>query len=261
MLMTRILSAAVLAPLVLLAIYFGGLWFAALVILAAGLMGWEWARMCNGGRLGISGGIAIAVLALLPPAFLFVSQPLAALAVLFLGAVVAQSMGALRGERQKGWLLLGTIYVGLGCLSFLWLRYVPEEGLNLVFWLLAVVWATDIGAYFAGRGIGGPKLAPRISPNKTWAGLFGGMIAAGLVGAVAAGLLDRDATLPVVGGMLLAVVAQAGDLLESWCKRRFGVKDSSHIIPGHGGILDRVDGLLSVLPVAFLYFWAMGASF
>ncbi|MEQ9608421.1 MAG: phosphatidate cytidylyltransferase, partial [Kiloniellaceae bacterium] len=109
----------------------------------------------------------------------------------------------------------------------------------------------------AGRGIGGPKLAPRISPNKTWAGLIGGGLSAGLVGVLAAGFLGREAMLLVVGGMLLAVIAQGGDLLESWCKRRFGVKDSSHIIPGHGGILDRVDGLLAVLPVAFLYFWAV----
>ena len=130
----------------------------------------------------------------------------------------------------------------------------------MVFWLLAVVWATDIGAYFAGRGIGGPKLAPSISPNKTWAGLIGGALSAGLVGTLAAGLTDSDATLLVVGGMILAVVAQGGDLLESWCKRHFGVKDSSHIIPGHGGILDRVDGLLAVLPVVFLYYWVVGAS-
>lgn len=261
MLMTRIISAAVLAPLVLGAIYLGGWWFAALVILAAGLMGWEWARMCNSGRLGISGGIAIAVLVLLAPVFLFVSPPLAATALLCVGAVIAQSVGLLRGERQKAWLLLGTTYIGIACLSFLWLRFVPEGGLNLVFWLLAVVWATDIGAYFAGRGIGGPKLAPSISPNKTWAGLIGGMLAAGLIGTLAAGFLEREATMLVLGGMVLAVIAQGGDLLESWCKRRFGVKDSSHIIPGHGGILDRVDGLLAVFPVAFIYFWAVGAHF
>src|SRR5690606_23703322 len=106
-----------------------------------------------------------------------------------------------------------------------------------------------------------PRLAPRISPGKTWAGLIGGILAAALVGVLAAGLLGREATLLVVGGMALAIIAQGGDLLESWVKRRFGVKDSGHIIPGHGGILDRVDALLAVLLAAFLYFWAAKDSF
>jgi phosphatidate cytidylyltransferase len=260
LLVTRILSAVVLAPLVLLAIYLGGLATAALVAVAGGLMGWEWARMCNGGRLDLSGGLVIAVLVLLAPFFLL-GPSLTALGLLLSGAVIAQAAGRLRGEKQEGWLLPGTVYIGLACLALLWLRAVPQDGRNLVFWLLAVVWATDSGAYFAGRAIGGPRLAPRISPNKTWAGLIGGALSAALVGVLAASLLGRDATLLVVGGMVLAVVAQGGDLLESWCKRRFGVKDSSHIIPGHGGILDRVDGLLAVLLVAFLYFWAVKDPF
>ncbi len=270
MLLTRIISAAVLAPLVLAAIYFGGWWFAALVVLAAGLMGWELTRMCNEGKLGWPGWLIIVTLTVSIGAFLLTGS-FNSISMLMCGAVVSTfplidlppaSDAATRTSRKvrQLFLLFGTLYIGLACLSFLWLRSVPEEGLSLVFWLLAVVWATDIGAYFAGRGIGGPKLAPSISPNKTWAGLIGGALSAGLVGAVAAGLLNSDATLLVVGGMVLAVVAQGGDLLESWCKRRFGVKDSSHIIPGHGGILDRVDGLLAALPVVFLYYWVVGAS-
>ncbi|HMA15995.1 MAG: phosphatidate cytidylyltransferase [Bacteroidota bacterium] len=258
MLLTRILSAAVLAPLVLLAVWFGGLWLAGLVVVAGGLMGWEWARLCNGGRLGTPGLFAIATLAALAPAFVF-APPTTAPAVLGIGAAIAAAVAA--GSRRDAWLPLGIVYIGLACLALLWLRAVPQGGRELVFWLLAVVWATDTGAYFAGRAIGGPRLAPRISPNKTWAGLIGGALSAALVGVLAAGLVGRDAMLLVVGGMVLAVVAQGGDLLESWCKRRFGVKDSSHIIPGHGGILDRVDGLLAVLPVAFLYVWAAKESF
>jgi phosphatidate cytidylyltransferase len=265
--MTRILSAVVLAPLVLLAIWFGDLWFAALVILAAGLMGWEWARLCNGGQLGWHGIAVIVTLVVSTGAFL-VAARLEPIAFLLAGAVLSTVPSrelflapdaATRSKRAvtQLFLLVGTAYIGLACLSFVWLRSVPAEGRALVFWILAVVWATDIGAYFAGRGIGGPKLAPGISPNKTWAGLVGGALSAGLVGVAAAALLGRDAMLLVVGGMVLAVVAQGGDLLESWCKRRFGVKDSSHIIPGHGGILDRVDGLLAVLPIAFLYFWVL----
>jgi phosphatidate cytidylyltransferase len=282
LLRTRILSALVLAPLVLLAIWFGGYAFLALVALAAGLMGWEWARMTGGGKLN---GCGIAIIAILMGSAgalfwaLNIGSPAAsisALAILIGGATVATTIPvllrsteflvagpAVRSKRAMEllFLLVGTVYIGLACLAFLWLRLAPFNGPVVVFWLLAVVWATDIGAYFAGRGLGGPKLAPRVSPNKTWAGLIGGMIAAAAVSAVAAVVLDWTLLAPVLGGALLAVVAQGGDLLESWSKRRFGVKDSSHIIPGHGGILDRVDGLLSVFPVAFLYFWAVGASF
>lgn len=269
MLVTRITSALVLAPLVLLAIWFGGWWFAALVVLAAGLMGWEWARMCNGGKLGWTGWVVIAGLALAAAMFVYGPTISAVSVVISTGLIAASGvMISMRASTETArrdanylFILFGTLYIGIGCLSFLWLRNIPAEGRDLVFWLLAVVWATDIGAYFAGRGIGGPKLAPKISPNKTWAGLIGGALAAGLVGALAAGILGGDAMLLVVGGMVLAVIAQGGDLLESWCKRHFGVKDSSHIIPGHGGILDRVDGLLAVFPVAFVYFWAVGAHF
>lgn len=260
MLLTRTISAAVLAPLVLLAIYAGGLWFIGLMVLSAGLMGWEWARLCGLGNLSVGAILAIAALGGLPLAFAFAAPLLPAL-VLLLGTLAAALATGFSERRQVPWIAAGTLYIGLACLALLWLRSVPAEGRNLVFWLLAVVWATDIGGYFAGRGIGGPRLAPAISPKKTWAGFIGGTLAAALVGVLAAGLLGSDATLLVVGGMVLAVVAQAGDLLESWCKRRFGVKDSGHIIPGHGGILDRVDGLLAVFPVAFLYFWAVGASF
>lgn len=262
MLLTRILSAVVLAPLVLLAIWFGGWWFAALVVLAAGLMGWEWARMCNGGQLGWPGGLVIAVSAIATAGFFLLSS-VAAPAFLLSGALLAAGASVIRFKRRDAYpfVFFGTLYIGAGSLAFLWLRNLPgTEGRDLVFWILAVVWATDIGAYFAGRGIGGPKLAPRISPNKTWAGLIGGALSAGLVGVVAAGLIGRDVLLLVVGGLVLAVIAQGGDLLESWCKRRFGVKDSSHIIPGHGGILDRVDGLLAVVPVVFLYLWVMGKA-
>ncbi len=257
LLLTRVISALILAPLVLLDIWFGGLWLDGLMVVAAGLMGWEWARICGEGRIGLGGALSILALIGVPVAFaLGISQH--ALSELLIGTAAAAAATALSRPRQVPWIGLGTLYIGLACLSFLWLRAVPVEGRALVFWLLAVVWATDIGAYFAGRGIGGPRLAPAVSPNKTWAGLIGGMLSAGLVGVAAARLLAWDPVLLVAGGMALAVVAQGGDLLESWCKRRFGVKDSSHIIPGHGGILDRVDGLLAVFPVAFLYIWVVG---
>lgn len=156
------------------------------------------------------------------------------------------------------WKIFGFAYCLLPALSLLWIRERAEyEGIgtsfDLLIWVFLVVWATDIGAYFAGRTIGGPKLAPSISPNKTIAGLVGGVVAAAIIaGAWATGLLWSKVNLP---GMLIwlaipfAVAAQVGDLFESGLKRRAGVKDSGTWLPGHGGLLDRLDGLV---PVAVL---------
>jgi phosphatidate cytidylyltransferase len=146
------------------------------------------------------------------------------------------------------WAALGVVYLGVAGVAAIWLRSQPEQGFAIVLWLLGVVWATDSGAYIAGRRIGGAKLAPRISPNKTWAGLGGGMLAAALVGAVTAALIGGSALTLFAVSAALAVVEQIGDLAESALKRRFGVKDSGTIIPGHGGMLDRLDGMLAVLP-------------
>lgn len=256
MLKVRILSALVLAPLVLADIYVGGLWLDALMFVAAGLMGWEWARLCAGGKLLPGGYLVILVLIALPLSFAFdVSQYV--LFELLAGTLAVLLVNLLLHRGQALWFAAGTLYIGLAVVSFLWLRHVPEQGRTLIFWILAVVWTVDIGAYFAGRGIGGPKLAPRISPNKTWAGLIGGALAAGAVSALATPWLDQQALTLFLAGLGMAVVAQGGDLLESFCKRHFGVKDSSHLIPGHGGILDRVDGLLAVLPVVFLFVWVL----
>ncbi|TPG21512.1 phosphatidate cytidylyltransferase [Sphingomonas koreensis] len=149
---------------------------------------------------------------------------------------------------QRPPLALGTIYAGLPVLSLLLIRH-QQDGIVFVFWTMALVWVTDIGAYFAGRAIGGPKLAPAISPNKTWAGLGGGVVLAGLFGIAMHAAYGLPLRL-TLASPLLAVVAQGGDLYESWLKRRAGVKDSGNILPGHGGVLDRLDGLVPVAPIA-----------
>jgi phosphatidate cytidylyltransferase len=142
--------------------------------------------------------------------------------------------------------------LGIGLLI---LRLTPE-GLHAVLVVLAVVWATDTGAFFAGRGIGGAKLAPQISPNKTWAGAIGGLIVGVIAGAVVAIIAGVPISAPlVIITALLSVVSQAGDLFESWVKRMFGAKDSGTIIPGHGGLMDRVDGLATAAGVAALIGW------
>jgi len=139
----------------------------------------------------------------------------------------------------------GIPYAGIGGISLLWLRLQPDAGLFDTLFLVAVIWSTDIGAYLAGRLVGGPKMAPRISPGKTWSGAVGGFCAAGLAGMVLAGSLHA---LPAA--CALSVFAQAGDLLESAIKRKLGVKDSGRTIPGHGGLFDRLDGFLAAAPVA-----------
>lgn len=166
-----------------------------------------------------------------------------------LGLLVGAAFFAVIVTRRRA-LAIGTLYCGLPVFALVLIRDQPH-GIVLTLWALALVWATDIGAYFAGRTIGGPKLAPVISPNKTWAGLIGGVAFAGLFGAV----MQVRYGLPLrltVATPLLAVLAQGGDLYESWLKRRAGVKDSGNILPGHGGIMDRLDGLVPVAPVAAL---------
>lgn len=147
---------------------------------------------------------------------------------------------------RPAWLAIGLIYIALPCWALLYLRADPHAGAPRLFWLLAVVWAADTGAYAVGRWIGGPKMSPVISPKKTWSGLLGGVGAAGAAGAVAAILLEKQSFLAFSGwSAVIGGVSQVGDLAESWVKRHFGVKDTSKIIPGHGGLFDRVDGLLA----------------
>ena len=149
------------------------------------------------------------------------------------------------------WTVGGLFYALIPTLSLLWIRDRAPQGLELLYWVFVVTWTTDIGAYFAGRAVGGPKLAPTISPNKTVAGLVGGMISAGL--ASWAWVQYVMLPLPLLWlAPLFAAAAQGGDLFESWMKRRAGVKDSGTILPGHGGMLDRLDGLVVVAALTAL---------
>ena len=147
-----------------------------------------------------------------------------------------------------GWYVGGFIYALIAALSLLWIRDRADNGVALVMWVFLIVWATDVGAYFAGRAIGGPKLAPTISPKKTWAGFYGGVAAATVLGTVWVYVTGLAPTFLLLAP-LFSVAAQGGDLFESWMKRRAGLKDSGNLLPGHGGVFDRLDGLL---PVAVL---------
>lgn len=243
------MSAAVMAPAALLAVWLGGWAFALLAAAAAALMYWEWHGMSAGGPgrqrgmswyAGIAGCLAGPVFVLLfgPNAALFTGVGTAVLLAILLG-VDGFPHGAFR------W--VGFPYIFLSCAAMVWLRDLPAYGLSTVLWIFVVVVATDSGAYFSGRTIGGPKLAPRISPKKTWAGLVGGIVAAAGAGALVAVAVGSSSVVGIAAvSAALAVVAQGGDLLISKAKRNFGIKDSSTLIPGHGGVLDRLDGFLAV---------------
>ena len=157
------------------------------------------------------------------------------------------------------WVVFGVIYITLAVHGLWQVRALPAAGLLMAAWLFLVVWATDVGAYVFGRTIGGPKIAPAISPSKTWAGLFGGAVFVMVTMYIMAMIegLGRQSLAFALYGIPLAVMAQAGDFFESWMKRRAGVKDSGTLIPGHGGLFDRVDGLL---PVAIVFPWWMGLA-
>jgi phosphatidate cytidylyltransferase len=215
----RILSATLLAALLLVVLWLGSWWFLALLAVGGVLVFREFARL---------------VLAITPD-------------------VIWRAL----------WLAVGVLYIGFA-LYGLWQVRAADRGLFYSVWLFLAVWSTDVGAFAAGRLIGGPKIAPAISPSKTWAGLVGGVILAGLVSAAMLAVLLGN-WLTVGGAILfgfeigapLALLAQAGDFFESWMKRRAGVKDSGALIPGHGGLFDRIDGLL---PVAIAFPFLLGIA-
>lgn len=238
----RVASAVILGPLVLAIAYWGGPAYSVLVLVAAGLFLWEWFTVTGaGGRsaASIAGYASLAVLA----GCVIAGKPAAGLALLVAGAFAAWAFG--RFSRSGRWCAEGIVYSGLALYALMVLR-AGTEGLTLTFFVFIVVWATDIFAYFSGRSLGGPKLWARVSPKKTWSGALGGLLAAVLLGtAFTWGAGVQQPVVWAVLGSVLSIVSQAGDLMESAIKRRFDVKDSSRLIPGHGGIMDRVDGLVA----------------
>ena len=249
----RILSAIVLAPVVLAAVLFGPPWFDLLVLAAAGVLAWEWSRLVGEGGFGVVGLLLLGTVLLVIGASLVLSPGLAVAAVGIAAAVLFGAAAALGGQRPA-WIAAGLAYIALPCIAVIWLRARPATGLDLVVWLMLATWAADTGAYFVGRSVGGPRLAPRLSPGKTWSGFLGGLAAAAIVGGGYAALRGAgDPAAAALAGLVLGLAAAGGDLLESATKRRFHVKDAGAIIPGHGGLFDRVDGLLlAILATAVL---------
>jgi len=240
----RVLSAALLAPTALVCVWLGSNAWTALMAVAAGGLACEWVLLCKV-QTWRTPGLAVTAAVLLAVLTAALERERWALVALVVGVAVAWWLS---GRRALG---IGVLYVGLASVALIWLRNDGAAGRANVLFLIVVVWASDIGAYAAGRLVGGPKLAPAISPGKTWSGAVGGLLAAVLVGEAAGQALGTAAYgRAALVAALLGLAAQGGDLLESAIKRRFGVKDSGRLIPGHGGLLDRLDGLLTAAPAA-----------
>ncbi len=245
----RIVSAAVMAPLALITAYLGGWIFALFWAAAAVAVLWEWTTLVvgPGHRLMVSScGSAIAVAAVVE----WRSRPITAILLIGLGALAALIF-APHGRRL--WITAGIGYAGSMLLAPMLLRADDADGFLAMVLLFAIVWTTDVLGYFAGRAFGGPKLMPVVSPKKTWAGAIAGTIGAMIVAVLVAKSFGAfDAGTIALIALLLSVVAQAGDLFESWVKRQFGAKDASQLIPGHGGVMDRLDGFWAAAVVGCL---------
>lgn len=251
----RLASALILFGIALFVVWLGGWTFAAWIAVACTLMAFEWERMTQHpvdpagvaiAALSISAAAALSVLELFPYAF----------AAVGVGALASFVHAQMKG-RHRRWAFALPLYLGLPAIALIWLRGLPD-GWVTTLWFLFVVWATDSWAMIFGRLFGGPLMAPRISPKKTWSGFVGGTLGAIGIGTIFALVAGRSPDLVLCLAMAcIAVVGQAGDVLESAVKRRFQAKDAGAVIPGHGGVLDRMDSLLAatLLMAAIKLLW------
>ena len=241
----RLISAIFMVPLALGIVIVGGWLFVIFLSIIACLMGWEWSRMTlESDKLCCFLLSFLGVLSI-------VQRPVSAFVILFIGVMISLIV-FFKKFNHIGWFILGCFYCSLTLYSLTWVR---NKSLSIFLWLILLVWATDICAYFVGRKFKGIKLCPAISPNKTWSGLVGGMSGAFVIGLIFANIFGQSYFFMAILSSFVAAWSQIGDLFESWVKRQFSVKDSSQIIPGHGGVLDRMDGLLAAAPlVAILCF-------
>jgi phosphatidate cytidylyltransferase len=254
---TRPLFGVALAGVAILALSYAPGYFAGLVVAITILAAYEWHRMVAAGNTYrvetaiTAGSIAIAVAALV-----IMRGAWPALILLAAGAIAAAVFAVRRGQ-DPFWQALGVIYLGLPALALVSLRTFPNRGALVIVGLFLIVWATDTGALIFGNLIGGPRMAPRLSPSKTWAGTVGGSVTAAIIFGLYILLLGGAFWIGALFALVFSSVAHAGDLFESFVKRRFGIKNSGALIPGHGGVLDRMDSTLSAsTALALLVFLA-----
>jgi phosphatidate cytidylyltransferase len=249
---TRPLFGIVLAAIATAATLAGGFWFATFIGIGAIVAAYEWHRMVAS-KLFIRPTF-ITALTIIGVLYATQAQPHStfAWAILAIG-MAGNFLVGLAQDTPPAWQLGGTFYLGAAVLAMMALRVLAPHGSMLVLGMLLAVWATDTGALIFGNLIGGPKLWPALSPNKTWAGFFGGLMTAAIIAAVYASALGQPIARGALFGAGISVVASAGDMFESWAKRMFRIKDSGGLIPGHGGVLDRIDStLLAAIALATL---------
>lgn len=249
MLKQRIIFGLALLPFPILALYFGTPWFELFAALVLSVMGWEWEKMVLN-RFGVC-GMAMAVCGVCA-VFLLDIMPLVAWSIPAIATLALYYTVRLQNVERPKLYAFGMIYSAYPMMAIAYL--LQNYGFVSAIWLFGVVWTMDSGAYVFGKMIGGPKLAPRISPKKTWAGLIGGMLTAALWGGACAWFTENPDVYPLMlASAVFGAVSQGGDLFESWIKRSLDVKDSSNLIPGHGGIFDRMDALLALAPIVVLF--------
>lgn len=248
----RLVSGVILAAIVLTITYSGAIPFALLIAFGSAILCWEWAKMVR--STDFDELLVLHIIAILVSCGLVAyGEYMVALLVLLIGPAAKFAMAEDREAKSLGISLLGVPYIGIPVIAMIWLRGDVDYGFLAIIYLFITVWTVDIFAYIAGRSLGGPKLAPRISPKKTWSGFVGGVSAGALAG-VLFGHFMGGTDLVILGGisLLIGAISQVGDLFESVFKRHFKVKDASNLIPGHGGLFDRVDGLMFGAVVAAL---------
>lgn len=257
MLLPRVISAVILGPLFLALVWVGFPWFDLLIAAMVGIMATEFAKM--DGERGLKRRLLISAACVAAVAAMTQFGSSAALVVVIVASVGLIVADYVAGRRGLSLIHIAVAYVAVPALALIYVRTFGDR--QSLFWLLAIVWGADTGAYACGRIIGGPKLAPAISPKKTWSGAIGGLVFG--VGASAAVLWFYGAAIgpkPLIVALVAAVATEAGDLLESGLKRWYEVKDSGTLIPGHGGLMDRFDGLWAAAPVVALFCWIFGGG-
>lgn len=244
---TRPVFGVLLAAIAIGALYKGGFYFALLIALVIVTAAREWHRMIAEGRF--TEEFLVTSFVVIVGVCLEVATPGSVWpwVIVGLGAVVSFALATIR-KRRALWEAFGVLYLGIPALCAVMLRVLPVGGFKLLVAFFISIWATDTGALIFGNLIGGPKMAPRLSPNKTWAGFFGGILLAAIAGGVAFAIMQLGAGRGALFAASVGVIAHMGDLFESWAKRNFRVKDSGGLIPGHGGVLDRVDSTLLAVP-------------
>lgn len=247
-LIKRTITALVLVPVTVGVLFAGYPWVQLFTVVFGSMLAWEWAHMVPNQKNAFYAALYTAALGVAVMLSSFIGF------FIFLAGATILAWFKSKDETRRNLLVLGVPYIAIGVGSILWLYELT--GFLVTLWLLIVVWSVDVGAYLVGSTLKGPKLAPKISPNKTWSGLIGGMLTSVLASAIFCHAIGADANVLFYGVLaaIIAVVAQIGDLVESHIKRSLNIKDSSNLIPGHGGVFDRIDGLIFAAPLVFLLF-------